>query len=102
MAQNYIMRSMKFEGALMVNVCDEELVGKKLVEGRLSITIDGRYFNGEVVNEQAAVRMLKSCDIANLVGRRIISKAVKENLADPRAVRFIDGVPFLMIYKFSA
>jgi hypothetical protein len=86
----------------MVNICDQEVLGRRLKEGELTIDIGNGYFDGVLVGEEEAINSLRSCDIANLVGERIVERAVREKLADGRAVRRIDGVPFLMIYKFTA
>ncbi|MEM0117347.1 MAG: DUF424 family protein [Conexivisphaerales archaeon] len=98
---SYRMRMMNFRGSVMVNLCDEEVLGKTLVEGSLKVEITNGYFGENRVNDEEALQLLRKSDIANLVGERIVSKAIDERLADPRAVRRIDGVPFLMIFKFS-
>ncbi|MDG6928778.1 MAG: DUF424 family protein [Nitrososphaerota archaeon] len=92
---------MKFRESLMVNVCDAELLGRRVEEGGLNVVIDESYFAGELVDDGTAIASLRNCGIANLVGERIVAKAVSERLADPNAIRTIGGVPFLMIYKFS-
>lgn len=95
------MRKMSFQGSTMVNLCDEEILGRTLVEGKLKVEINDGYFGNTCVDEKEAVELLKNSEIANLVGERIVGKAVEEKLADPKAVRRIDGVPFLMIFKFN-
>jgi len=97
-----MLRSISFQGSIMVNICDSEVMGKSLREGELKIDIHDGYFGGELVDRSTALQSLKKCEIANLVGEEIVRIAISEKLADPRAVRLIDGVPFLMIYKFQA
>jgi hypothetical protein len=84
----------------MVNICDEELVGSKVSEGKLEVNITKDYFGQQIVDESEAIELLRLCSIANLVGERIVSKAVGMKLASELGVRLIDGVPFLMIFKF--
>ncbi len=84
----------------MVNICDEELVGSKVSEGKLEANITKDYFGQQIVDESEVVELLRLCSIANLVGERIVSKAVGMKLASKLGVRLIDGVPFLMIFKF--
>jgi hypothetical protein len=96
---SYYYRRINYEGSLMINICDAELIDSKIKEGELEIVISKEYFN-EFIDEQEAVRLLKACSIANLVGKSIVGKALELRLASPYSVRYIAGVPFLMIFKF--
>ncbi len=83
----------------MINICDEELIGSKIKEGNLEVDISKDYFH-ERIGDEDAIALLRSCSIANLVGKRIVSKALEMRLASPQSVRYIAGVPFLMLFKF--
>jgi hypothetical protein len=54
-----------------------------------------------VIEPSHAGELLKKCDIANLVGQRIVSQAIALKMAKEVSVKRISGVPFLMIYKFQ-
>lgn len=84
----------------MINICDIELVGSRLQEGELLIDITKEYFQQEIIEAIQAEELLRTCSIANLVGERIVSQAVRMNLAKERSIRRISGIPFLMIFKF--
>ncbi len=45
--------------------------------------------------------MMKQSSIINLAGKRAVEIALANKMAAEQAVRLIEGVPFLMIYKFS-
>ncbi len=96
----FAVRKTKHEGSFMVNICDEELIGNRIREGELEVNISRDYFGQELVDEKEAVALLGSCSVANLVGERIVNKAVGMKMASDLSVRFISGVPFLMIFKF--
>ncbi len=85
----------------MVNICDEELVGRKITEGNLEINITKDYFGQEIVKENEVAELLRTCAIANLVGKRTVDKAVTMKMASSLSIRTISGVPFLMIFKFQ-
>jgi hypothetical protein len=85
----------------MVNICDEELIGSKVSEGKLEVKISRDYFGQEIVGDGEVVELLRTCSIANLVGEKIVNKAVGMKMATSLSVRRISGVPFLMIYKFQ-
>lgn len=101
MSKRFAVRRMCYEGSMMVNICDEELVGRKISEDQLEINITESYFGQEVVSDEEAVSLLRSSSIANLVGERIVDKALGMKMASKLSVRTISGVPFLMIYKFQ-
>lgn len=98
--RGFVSRELRYQAARMVNICDEELLGRTLREGKLKVDITPEYFSGVRVDEETALRQIKETDIVNLVGNRIVAKALKEKLAHPRAVRKIEEVSLLMIYRF--
>ncbi len=100
MNNRFAARKIDYKGSSMVNICDEELVGSKISEGKLEINITRDYFGQQIVEEGEAVELLHTCSVANLVGKRIVSKAVGMKLASEFSVRTISSVPFLMIFKF--
>jgi hypothetical protein len=97
----FISREMQYQTSKIVNICDEELLGRSLRDGNLKVDISRDYFLGVRVDEETAISQIREVDIVNLVGNRIVARALKEKLAHPRAVRKIEDVSFLMIYKFS-
>jgi uncharacterized protein len=100
-SNGYALRIMKYQGSLMINVCDIELVGSKLEEGELLINITKEYFQQEIIESAQAEKLLRTCSIANLVGERIVNQAVQLKFAKEMSIRRISGVPFLMIFKFQ-
>jgi len=98
--QNFYMRKMNYQGSLMVNICDEELIGKNIESDTLNITISNEFFN-EIVNEYDITRLLKRCSIANLIGRRVVDKTLSLGLAKKDSIKIVSDIPFLMIFKFQ-
>jgi hypothetical protein len=99
--KGFLSRELRYQTSRMVNICDEELLGRTLREGKLKVDITPEYFSGFRVDEETALKQIREDDIVSLVGNRIVAKALKEKLGHPRAVRKIEEVSFLMIYKFS-
>jgi hypothetical protein len=85
----------------MIDICDLDLVGTKLEENDLVINLTREYYQQEIIEQQYAQELLQKCNIANLVGTRIVKQAVDMKLAKEASIRKISGVPFLMIYKFQ-
>jgi hypothetical protein len=85
----------------MVDICDLDLIGTKLEQDGLVINLTREYYQQEVMEQPRAQEFLHKCDIANLVGDRIVKQALDMKLAKEASIKRIAGVPFLMIYKFQ-
>ena len=96
----FSIRTADYKGSTLVSICDEELIGKTVTEGRLKMHISPDFFYGEIVDGEEALRLMKVCSMVNLAGRRTVSLAITNKLGAKEAVRQIEEVPFLMIYKF--
>jgi hypothetical protein len=95
------VRSLSWKDTTLINICDVDLIGKTLNEGKLKMHISRDYFGGQIVDGDEALRMMRESSIINLAGRRAVEIALSNKLGAEKAVRVIEGVPFLMIYKFS-
>ena len=96
----YIARVIRWRDSGVVNICDQELIGKIIECGNTVIQISPEYFGGQVVDVKEALKLIESSSIVNLVGNRIVSKTIKANLASKVAVKKIGSTSFLMIFKF--
>lgn len=99
--RGFSVRTAEFKGTILVNICDEELVGRTVAEGRLKVHLSKEFYSGEVVDKGEALRLIRTCSIVNLAGSRSVSLAVDNDVGAPEAVREIEEVPFLMVYKFA-
>jgi len=84
----------------MVDICDLDLIGTKLEQDDLVINLAPEYYKQQVMELVHATELLKKCDIANLVGDRIVNQAIGMKMANKVSIKSVSGVPFLMIYKF--
>jgi hypothetical protein len=100
-ARGFAVKTTEYRGSVLVNVCDEELVGRTVAEGKLKVHLSKEFYSGEVVDKGEALRLIRTCSIVNLAGERSVSLAVDNEVGAPEAIREIEEVPFLMIYKFS-
>ena len=99
--KGFSIRTTDYKGTILVNMCDEELVGRTVTEGELTVHLSREFYSGEVVDTGEALRLIRTCSIVNLAGSRSVSLAVDNNMGAPEAIREIEEVPFLMIYKFA-
>jgi len=96
----FSIRTTEYRGSVLVNICDEELIGRTVAEGKLKMHISKDFYAGEVVQKGEALRLIRTCAIVNLAGRRSVSLAIDNQVGAREAVREIEDIPFLMIYKF--
>ncbi|MFL6525766.1 MAG: DUF424 domain-containing protein [Nitrososphaera sp.] len=96
----YAARTVRYQGSMMVDICDIDLIGTRLEQDGLVVHLAKEYYQREVIEETHARELLQKCDIANLVGNRIIKQAIEMKLAKEVSIRIIADIPFLMIYKF--
>jgi hypothetical protein len=100
-ASGFSVRTSEYKGTVLVNICDEELVGTTVTEGKLKVHLSPEFYSGEVVNMGEALRLIRTCSIVNLAGKRCVNLAVDNDVGNRAAIREIEEIPFLMIYKFT-
>ncbi len=81
------------DGHLVVAVCDEDILGKKFVEGNLMLKLDECFYKGEKGSSDDVKDALLCATIANIAGTRSIACAVECGCIDPDTVIYIDGIP---------
>lgn len=64
----------------LVAVCDEELLGKQFEDSKFRISVNPRFYGGELVDAQRVIEELKKATIANLVGDEAVKLAIREKL----------------------
>ena len=99
--RGFSVKTAEYRGSVLANICDEELVGRTVKDGKLQVHLSKEFYSGEVVNKGEALRLIRTCSIVNLAGSRSVSLAVDNEIGAREAIRSIESVPFLMIYKFS-
>ncbi|MCL2135001.1 MAG: DUF424 family protein [Candidatus Bathyarchaeota archaeon] len=87
------------EGNVVLAICDVELLGKTLKEGRITFKIKEEFYNGGKTGIDEAINMVENATIVNLVGECCVKKAVQKGYVHPNAVLTIDGIPHAQIMK---
>ena len=83
----------------LVAVCDTELLGETLREGKLKLEVKPEFYKGSLSSIAEALREIDASDIANLVGESIVDAVVQGGLVDPSAIMRIAGVPHVQIVR---
>lgn len=80
-------------GETMIAVCDCDVIGKKVCEGRLVLDVSREFYEGERMTVEAAVDVLKTATVANFVGKNAVRCGIEAGLVHEDAVISIGGVP---------
>ena len=86
---------------VVVVICDEELLGKKLrmKEKDITIEISRKFYGGKLIDEETAIELLSKATIGNLMGKNIVELASKNGFIVEKNVILIDGVPHAQFVK---
>ncbi|KRO24727.1 MAG: hypothetical protein ABR53_06100, partial [Nitrosopumilus sp. BACL13 MAG-121220-bin23] len=85
----FSVRTTNYEKNIMLNMCDAELIGTDVVDGKLKIHISENYYGKKLVDKDEALSLLKSTSIMNLVGNETISLAIDLGIASESGVKII-------------
>ena len=83
-----------------VACCDEELLNQVFKEGNLKIEISSQFFGGNLIDIEDAISILKNASFFNIVGEKIINKAIDCEILQREGVRFINSVPMALKMMF--
>ena len=83
----------------MLNICDADLLGKKITEKELEVHISESYYGEKIVEIEEAKTLLKNSSIINMVGKETISLSTSLGIGSESGIKEIDGVPFLIVFK---
>ena len=95
----FSVKTTDYQKNLMLNICDVELLGKKIVENELNMTISESYYGEKLVEHEEARTLLKNASIINMVGEETISLSLELGVGSENGVKKIGGVPFLIVFK---
>jgi len=84
---------------VLLAICDCEVLGKTLREGKIVFHVKDEFYNGGKVSIEEAVSMIENSTIVNMVGKNCVEKAIEKGYVHPEAVLNIEGVPHAQIIK---
>ncbi len=96
----FAVRTVNHQHSRMLNICDADLVGKIVKESELTLNISRSYFAERIVEENEAEDLLRKSSVINMVGKETIALSVRIGIGSSKGVKEIDGIPFLVVFKF--
>lgn len=83
----------------MLNICDADLLGKKIAEKDLKLNISESYYGERIVEKEEAENLLKQSSIINMVGKETVSLSTSLGIGSEQGIKEIGGIPFLIVFK---
>jgi hypothetical protein len=93
------MNLRKIGNNVLLAICDAEILGKTLREGKIVFNVKEEFYRGPRVTIEEAVDMIANSTIVNMVGKNIVKKAIEKGYVHPEAVLRIEGIPHAQIVK---
>lgn len=95
----FSVRVSDYQKNTMLNICDSELLGKKITQDKLNVNISENYYGGKLVEKEEAKSLLKNSVIINMVGKESVSLSIELGIGSENGVKTISGIPFLIIFR---
>jgi hypothetical protein len=93
------MKIKKIGNNVLLALCDAEILGKTLREGKIVFKVTEEFYKGAEVEVEEAVEMIENSTIVNMIGKNVVQKAVEKGYVHPEAILNIEGVPHAQIVK---
>ena len=88
----------KAQHDVVVAVCDEDLIGKTLEEGKYHIVVSEHFYKGEKKSAQEVEPILLQASNINLMGKESVAVGLKLKIITKAHIVVIAGVPHAQIY----
>ena len=95
----FSVRVSDYQKKTMLNICDAELLGKKIIQDDLTVNISESYYGDRFVDQKEAESLLQSASIINMVGKETVSLSVKIGVGSENGIKIISGIPFLIVFN---
>jgi hypothetical protein len=86
-----LLNERKTQKGLLVSVCDADVIGESFDNGDVSLTVDADFYDGDTVDDEAALASLARCSVANIVGTKAVDLAIENGFVDEENVLDFDG-----------
>ena len=95
----FSVRVTEYQKQKMLNICDADLLDKKIIQDELTIHISPSYYGERFVEKEEAEVLLKNSSIINMAGKETISLSVELGIGSENGIKTISNVPFLIVFN---
>jgi hypothetical protein len=93
------MKLSKVGRNVLLAICDAEILGKTLKDGKISFHVKRDFYMGARVDVDEAMCMIENSTIVNMIGKNVVNRAIEKGYVHPGAVLDIKGVLHAQIVK---
>ena len=83
------------DNSLMLAICDEDLIGKKIEDKIVCLDLDSGFYKGESMNKEELGVLIKEARIINAVGKKSVGFLQEKDLV--KKVSFVKKIPYVQI-----
>ncbi len=84
---------------ILLACCDKDICGKVFENNDIVLNVKEEFYKGTLINEEEAIRLLNEATIINIVGKEIVSLAIKIGLVDKENVIEVQNIPHAQVFK---
>jgi len=95
----FSVRVTDYQKKTMLNICDADLLGKKIIQDELTLNISENYYGERFVEKDEAESLLNNSSIINMAGKETVSLALKLGIGSENGVKTVSDIPFLIIFN---
>ncbi len=95
----FSVRVSNYQKNIMLNICDAQLLGKKIIQNGLDMHISEIYYGEKLVEKEEAKSLLKNSSIINMVGKETVALSIELGIGSENGIKTISDVPFLLVFK---
>lgn len=78
----------------VVAFCDKDLIGKKFEDDSIVLDINSRFYEGEDVEKEDVLIILKDAINVNIVGKESVKISIEVGIISDDDVREVEGIPY--------
>ena len=79
----------------MLSICDENLIGRKIEDGKMILNLNSEFYKGKPLNKKELTSIIKEARIIHAVGKKSIDFLQNEKMV--KRVSFVKKVPFAQV-----
>ena len=85
---------------IIIALCDNDLLGKKIETEKLQLDLTSNFYAGEEKSEEDIISEIRKCYIINACGKKTIDFLRKQDLIEEGNIIFVGDVPHAQIALF--
>ena len=93
------MNLRKIGNTVLLAICDAEILGKTLREGKIVFHVKEEFYKGARVSIEEAIAVIENSTIVNMIGKNVVQRAIEKGYVHPEAVLNVEGTPHAQIVK---